>query len=525
MADLPPPYTFGLPEKFTEWRQHQPDALLRVVDSDNRFKLVIAPTGSGKSLIYLAAATIKGGRSVFLTSTKGLQSQLVRDFPNLVDIRGRNSYLCNYETDRTTCDHAPCVVGFQCRYRNGGGCRYYDALKRAQRSDMVVTNYAYWMYNNAHGDGFGEKEFNTLVCDEAHDAPDIVSSFLTIKLDRSDTFTRNILPLRTLNDMSISEWSRWAEQAEVVVADEADILKKKMEREKFLTKSERKIYAKLKRMSQDLQRMTKMDDTWITDVGKLEVSFCPTWPAPDCEDALFLGIQNIVLTSASVCMKTADMLGISEDDIEIMEYPHSFPVERRQIIHVPTVRMNYRTNQAGIKTWLTRIDQILKPRLDRKGIIHTVSYKRRDAILGHSKYRNQMMSHSRHNTELTVNKFRNSQEPKILVSPSVTTGWDFPYTDAEYQIVGKVPYPDTTNKIVKTRTKEDSDYAPYIAAQTLMQSCGRINRAADDQGETFVIDDNIKWFMYKYDKFMTGWFREAFVQARTIPRPPERLKI
>ena len=55
----------------------------------------------------------------------------------------------------------------------------------------------------------------------------------------------------------------------------------------------------------------------------------------------------------------------------------------------------------------------------------------------------------------------------------------------------------------------------------LIQGCGRIVRAADDIGETFIIDDNIGWFLWKYADFAPQWFKGAFQKRASIPAPPE----
>ena len=90
MADLLPPSAFGLPKKFDQWRKNQDDAVCSIISNEKRYITQVCPTGFGKSLNYVAAAVLKGGRSVLITSTKGLQTQLLKDFESVgaVDIRG-----------------------------------------------------------------------------------------------------------------------------------------------------------------------------------------------------------------------------------------------------------------------------------------------------------------------------------------------------------------------------------------------------------------------------------------------------
>ena len=108
--------------------------------------------------------------------------------------------------------------------------------------------------------------------------------------------------------------------------------------------------------------------------------------------------------------------------------------------------------------------------------------------------------------------------PAILVSPSVVTGYDFPYDECRFQIVGKLGFPDTRDPIMKARIKKDPDYSSYLAMQSLVQSSGRGGRATDDWCETFIIDDNAKWFLWKFKHFAPDWFMRAYTRLQFVPK-------
>jgi hypothetical protein len=59
--------------------------------------------------------------------------------------------------------------------------------------------------------------------------------------------------------------------------------------------------------------------------------------------------------------------------------------------------------------------------------------------------------------------------------------------------------------------------------QQLCQATGRIVRGELDQGETFVIDDNIGWFLKRHKHLAPKWFWEAYRQVGTVPVAPEKL--
>ncbi len=187
--------------------------------------------------------------------------------------------------------------------------------------------------------------------------------------------------------------------------------------------------------------------------------------------------------------------------------------------------MNYETSKdkAKMKVWMMRIDQILRTRRDRKGIIHTVSYDRRNLVLSQSKYADSMITHQRKNTVQIVEKFKNAAPPCYLVSPSMTTGWDFPYDECEFQIIGKLAFPDLSNPLVKARKKADPEYVPYVCMQQLVQAVGRGDRAIDDRCETLCVDDVLPGFMAKNSAFAPDYFNEAYVSRATIPPPAPKI--
>lgn len=512
---LPPPPVFSLPPKFTEWRKGQEQVILQATDSPERVVVQVAATGTGKSLSYIAAAILTGRRTVILTSTKGLQDQLMADFSTvgLVDIKGRGNYTCNLEHDGTRCDSAPCIMGYHCPLRESG-CSYFDQVALATRAPLVVTNYSYWLSAHQHGDGLGD--VGMLVCDEAHDAPEIVAEFLTVTLDLTDPVTREYLPKDgTLSQLTHSGWSQWARVAVKSVVTEMERLKSGEG-----GKTQRRQYAKLRNFRQSLLTISGIDPSnWVIQSDRDTTVFAPLWPSTHCERVLFLGIPHILLTSATVCEKSVGMLGVTAD-YNYREYPHPFPVSHRRLYHIPTVRMNHTTDQYGMKLWLTRIDQILKARLDRKGIIHTVSYQRRDLVMSTSPYSQYMVTHKRQNTVETVKRFKEMPPPAYLVSPTMDTGWDFPASQCEFQIIGKLAYPDTRAAVAQARVKSDKEYSPYVAMQRLIQTVGRGVRTPTDRCENFCIDDNILWFLPRYRHLAPKWFLESFARATTIPVAP-----
>lgn len=557
---LPPPADIGLPEKFARWQPTQSRAVLQLLDSPRRFVVMNMPTGAGKSLVYTAAAKLNGGRTVILTGTKGLQTQLIRDFSpaGMVEVRGQNSYPCRalqsegplfgmledaksaktaYNrrpgggTHEFSVEDGPCHAGVQCPIKSS--CDYFVAVDIAKQAELLVTNYAFYLaYQNFTEEGLGP--IDMLVLDEAHEAPDQLGEFIKVELSAWEIQT--LLQSRPLEaGTGMGQWREWGAYHCQRISQQIDDIRGAI---KGYTQDGSKMPGNLLRQSKSLKRihrklstLTQMQGEWVTETTREgNQIFSPVWPGPYAEGYLFKGIKKVALVSATVNTKTAHYLGIKQQDMEFHAHPSTFAKHRRPVIHVETVRMNFRTEaDPGVqRQLLARIDQIVGPRVEANlnGIIHTVSYARRDKILKGSDYRSHMMSHESYNAQQVVAMFKAQRgRGRILISPSMSTGYDFPGDECRWQIILKVPFPDSRGELMKARVATDNEYVNYLAVMELVQQAGRGMRGEQDWCETFILDDNIGWFMFGkagVKDLLPKWFLDAY---RSTPVVPGLLKV
>ena len=188
--------------------------------------------------------------------------------------------------------------------------------------------------------------------------------------------------------------------------------------------------------------------------------------------------------SATLRPKTLGLLGIGKDVSEFREWDRVFPSNRHPIYSIPArgndgkeIRIDRRTKDDDLLSWVEWIDRIIDGRLDRKGLIHTVSYARQQFLLDNSRHSGIMLGNTGEpDSETTVevaNRFRETVAPAILVSPSFGTGWDFPGSELEFIIISKIPFKPNNGKVAKAREQRDPQYSSYEAMQELIQGCGR----------------------------------------------------
>jgi len=507
---IPEPRTLGLPHD--TWRPEQPEAIRVALESDRAHTALQLPTGAGKSAIGVGIARLTEGRVPTLTSTKGLQTQYAEGY-GLYDMRGASNYVCLSAQDEhkpyfpirkeVGCDEGACRSDIRCS-RLEAGCLYFDRYREGVRQAQPVTSYAYWLSTRRFAKGFGVAA--RLICDEAHALPAELMAACRIEIKKP--WLGEARPPRSLR--------AWREWASLRLAEFTPLVEDERQRVRYRRQLD--AIGMLDRVHHETWAWEDAGDRYVFEplspVGLLPLLGPATLP--------------ILYLSATVTPAVLALMGVPSDDVRFFTAPSRFPAVRRPVYVVPTARIDARSwRDPDVRAyWLHRIDQILERRQDRKGIVHSVSYERQQAIATGSAHRHRMIvPTSAAQLERAVRHFRQAPPGTILVSPSVTTGWDFPYTDCEYQILAKVPFPDTRARIARARLDAHPEWRDYVTMQAIVQAAGRGMRAEDDQCETFIVDDHFKWF-YRSSSgqaYAPEAFREAVQTVRVLPDPPPPL--
>lgn len=515
------PEQFGLPPKFERWRKGQDRAVEKIVFAKTRFVLLVTPVGSGKSATYMASALLNQAseRSVILTATRPLQDQLLTEFGEvgLVDIRGKQNYVCDIDEKRTAAT-AICNSGMYCELKKSG-CSYYDTKRVATKSQLVNTNYSFWLHDFIH-QSIGET--TRLILDEGHKAIDEIERFAGVEIKARElaTYGCDQPPSRRQNEWKlrslevIEQWiqdnrpRKGAAQSTHTHATIAQLRAAKELQQKF---------ARLCRLSEQEWLISPTREGWKWDL--LE-------PGVLAEDLLFRGASKVVVVSATANRKTLEMLGVDRRDVTLIEQESTFPVARRPIYFWPVARVGYSMSPRDEAYLRQAMDHIITTHPDQKGLIHSVSYARARSIVDQLvAHRRKFLLH-RQGEPLSdvIAEFRRRRDSVWLVTPAASEGISFPYEECEVVIIPKMPFPDLRDPLVKAKTQRDRDYIPYATLQTFEQMIGRAMRAEDDQCETYVLDDNLNWLKGGYWHYLHRWSTAAIKTIAKREKPPAPMK-
>lgn len=525
--NIPSPEDLGFdPQKFPSFRKYpgfsQWEVAKKVAFSDKRIIGLQGPPGVGKSATYMLIARLLGidgsgdKRGLVLTSTKAQQSQLMNDFHStfsMEEVKGRANYHCR--EFKATCDTARSQNSICRREQRGYGCPYQEAVGRARTSPIPVGNNAFWLTLGSYGDPFAIGQFDLLICDEAHNLVDALTSAATIELRQTELAIAGLkLPyLETIN-----EYRQWAEETKFEVRKTADQLNAESSNGRRL----RKLVDVLTRVSHLPPKGWTFPEQIVRNGAS--VSFCPVWPEERAEELLFRKIPKIVLTSATLYPSIRQQLAIPKHDFEWIEVSSSYPARNRPLIYInssPEIKVDFRMGDGEKRLLMTKIDAIISRWKKFKGVIHCRSYAYQELLLARSKFRDLFLVPNPRKGYYVQDAIADLKRAKtgILVSPSVEEGYNFPNDDCRWQVILKVPFLDSRTPLMAERKKTNKRYATDLVSSKILQQSLRHVRSEKDWGVTFLVDAH--WVYFQKQGYFPKYSRLSMKKMDKVPTPEE----
>ena len=536
-----------IPESFPapSFRGAQEQALSDIRDAfaaGNDVVLVRAPTGSGKSLLARAIAGAAAtpddvspaeATGAYYTTPQVSQLDDVAADPLLDDlnvIRGKSNYTCilNGETD-TPVDRAPCAreAGFDCSVRHR--CPYFSDRSIASNRSIAAMTLAYFM-RTAGSEVFRKRD--VVVVDEAHGLAEWAEMYATVDLKpRTVPVWDEVgIPDVTAAADPIERTIRFAETLSGVCERASDDLTGKPE----LTPGEAARRDRLQELRSELQwfvsdaRDPESPTTWVVDQPDGEgspITIKPLDPARYLHHTVWDRGNKFALLSATILNKAAFCRGVGLDpaSVALVDVPHTFPVENRPLYDVTRGKMTYEERGETLPKVAKAIVRIAAAHPEEKGLIHCHSYaiqselRRRLARFGLG---SRIRAHDREDRDAALETWMAADDPDIFLSVKMEEALDLGGELCRWQVLCKAPYLNTNDSRVARRLDE-GQWAWYrrTALRTVIQACGRVVRAPDDYGATYLADSSLCDLFDRTRGEMPAWFRDQ-VDRVSVPDLP-----
>ncbi len=495
-------------EKFPSWRPKQDEVIENVLNTDTRFVLLEAPTGSGKTLVGSAIHKVqKLNGTVYCCTTKQLQDQYMKDFSDFaVDVKGRSNYPCLLPG---VGDASKCLESdeFKCDHR--GECPYRLRVEEARHAELACLNVWALMYQIRFASRFtnlsnreDEPHRTWLILDEADTLEDSLISFAAREITPKYC-KKHYLTLPNFKSEDLDYWKGWLEQA-------LNQLSQLIERApKEETRNELRV------VQQSLRFLfLSINDSWVVEVDEYEdkVKFVPTDVSALAHQLIFQHFDRILLMSASFCGDRifTKVMGIPKKEYSYFKVPSYFPTYRRPVYYIPVANCKKSNEAQGSYSRIVdAVDTILDVFDTEKTIIHTVSNSRAKQLRDESQHAIEIYN-SQEGKETMIG-FR-AGATQVLASPSLERGYDFPDDACRVNIVTKVPYPYWGSKSIQVRAKKNPEWYTWQAVQKIVQMTGRSTRNANDYSVSFILDSEFNTGLIK-EKGAGPLFPDWWIQA------------
>ena len=530
---FPSAYT---PKKF------QSDLIAKVEKAfqKNKFVIVSAPTGTGKSFLSATLANssdaptekfkdlinsyeafyqdsngnyIKKDEcmdeppsgSFVLTITKALQDQYVNLFEDCKIFKGKTNYICDVD-NVSDIEVAPCLMTPRlkedCWRKNR--CPYYSARNNALTEKFTALNYKLFLTLPDH-----VKRKHYIICDEASELENEIVQNFTLSID-FDKVKRYNLPITRLDTDDFHKAIKWVESnQESIYSHIENMVNSFTDQKRSISERERIEYLYAKNLYSNFLKIStyKDDASWIINMEKNVVNFVPLKVDTLSKNIFNFG-EKILLMSATIIdpKKYAESLGIT--DYEYIEAESHFDPEKSPIYVSTKHKLNYKNLNEKLPLVAKQIKEICDHHKNVKGIIHTHTMYIANQLQEYLDDERFLFRGKDMTNDMILLEHAESDKPTVLVSPSLSFGVDLKDDLGRFCIVVKMPYLPLSDKRIKKIFDSDKIWYTNAMLNGLVQMCGRCTRSEDDFSETYILDGNISDILERNSRKLPKYFME-----------------
>lgn len=504
-----------------------------------KYIMIDAPVGIGKS--YYSVMFMDWFKRNYditaqfdiLTNSKILQEQYTNDFDFMNSLWGKGSYECEtYNTD--------CGTGMEwCKLQNKkcDFCPYSEAKYKFENGDVALTNFHLFLTYMVYMPGAWKRSSRVLIIDEAHDFDSVFCDFITTKISKP------LLKRNGFNDEDVHRaMALFGDYPEdltiedfisIINDDFLNIVKSVINRlaresedgslESMKTlQSLNNNFLKWESLSQQYKNTPS---NWILEAERIkkynkdghptdeyiEMTAQPVWAYPYLDEYVWSKYDYVIFMSGTILDKDvfSKMNGLDNDLAAYISIESPFPLENRPIYYFyNTGKQTFKTKEIVWSKQKEVLRKIIKKHKKDKGIIHTSNYEIQGWV-GKEFNESRILTHDSTNRSDVLQLHYNSEDPTVLVSPSMMTGVDLRDDFSRHQTILKMPYPNLGSKKIKKRMDTMKEYYGLATVRDLIQMYGRSIRSQEDNASTYVLDscfgDLLKWNARYFPK----WVKDA----------------
>ena len=485
----------------------------KALDDGKKFIIVNAPTGVGKTFIAKTLGNYSlevpkefkdevDNYTIFdnplnvynhfgcyaLTITKALQDQYDDTFEDTGILKGQSNYQCDYDKDMSV-DIGPCIYinGMKQQCWKENRCPYYNKRNNMLKSQFSALNYSMFFSLPEH-----LRQREIIVCDEGSELEDQLVGQFTCEIDLP--FLKKLeLPITSLpTERTDVKLFGWVQKLVGIVEKEVermkDVLSNSGKADTFKLKGD---YTRLMNLSSSLRLLElhyyaaqylfeSVDD------GK-KLRFIPL-KTDVLAHEIFKHAKTVLIMSATIIDQKNFCKNLGITDYEYIETGSVFDPSKSPIYIMVKQKLNFSNLKELLPSLVDQVKGLLDHHKTEKGIIHTHTQYIADYIRDHVRSSRLLCREAGIKNEDILQWHEESEEPTVLVSPSMAYGVDLTGDLARFQIIMKAPWLPTKEVRVNKMMNVDKQWYANKMLCTLVQACGRGVRSHDDECHTYILD-------------------------------------
>lgn len=518
---------FGLPQGF-RWREKQKEvveAAIKAIEEGYKNVLIDAPVGFGKTIANYCIAKYfrdKEGIDAFYTTPQvSLLDQIERDEilgSRIAVVKGRDNYPCVIEPGKTAAN-GKCTRerNFKC-YEE---CPYKMAKAKALGHWISAMSFAYLIYDRFVPEEYAFGNRGLIIVDEADDLEGWAEEFgsFKFKVEYSQRF-------ESMDDVIV--WAKGVlknvekkirEYEDIYVLSDDDV--KELDR---LKKYQIKLKVFLNKVEEDRrnwvfekQKDDRLMQAWLVvkPVNVGDILNDMIWSRGEIR----IASSGTIINKEMFCKTT----GLKVKETIMIRVGSVFPVENRRVYFWPVAKMTKELRSDNYGVMAEAVAKIVEKHVGDRGICHAHSYEMAkeiyDRLINSNVVEEYGVRVAMHNSKDRKEVFKKFLDGRIdfLISVGFNRGIDLKYDLARYQVITKVPFPDTSDIRVREIwvNRKAWNWARYQAIKNIVQAYGRIVRAKDDWGVTYILDSSFG-HLFRYKMQFPKWFVEAVKEVRSL---------
>ena len=513
--------------------------------ADHKFVICNAPTGSGKSFLsktvgnaannctenfrdivtsYVAFKQMHGGgyasaddcdeEPAFgcsaLTITKALQDQYKELFNDVEVLKGKSNYQCaidpNFAVDVAPCLHLPRIKE-ECWAKNC--CPYYEQRNAALTAKFNTLNYSMFFSLPDH-----LKKRKYLICDEASELEDQLVREFTCKIEYK-TLVNSDIDYRPYT--SRTDGHKWLNILLDNISDKINLLKEILVAKKGT--SNKRVLIDLKSNIIKLQnihsKIALVIDSWneseyVFSKDQYGITFMPL-KVDKLSHRLFDYADKVILMSATIIDPTNFCKSLGIDKFKYVEAESTFDPKNAPIVCNTKFKLNYYNLKNNLPKVIKQIKEICNYHKNDKGIIHTHNNTITRSVGNEFTTSRFLVREPGVRNEDILEDHLMSEDPTVLISPSMTFGVDLKDSLARFQIIVKAPFLPTKDVRIERLMKDNFNWYQNKMLCTLIQACGRGIRSKKDYCITYILDGAITESIINNKHKLPNYFVDRFL--------------